>query len=71
VRAVELARSGEEEIAKMPKTKVGIRRVRKSAVLEPLAADPENWLAALKKIPADPEFMKERRQPKTPKRTLK
>lgn len=67
---MELARSGEEDIAKMPKTKVGIRHVRKTAALEPLAADPENWLAALKKIPADPEFMKERRQPKTPKRAV-
>ena len=50
---------------KMPKSKVRIGRVEKSVVL-----DPEIWLAALKKIPADPEFMKERRQPRTPKRTV-
>lgn len=48
----------------LPKSKVRIRRVRKSVVLEPLAADPETWLAELKKILADPEFMKELRQPK-------
>jgi hypothetical protein len=36
---------------------------------EPLA-DPETWLAELKKVPADPEFMKERSQPKTPKRPI-
>jgi virulence-associated protein VagC len=50
--------------------KVRIRRVEKSVVLEPSADDPETWLAELKKIPADSEFMKERRQPKTPKRTI-
>ena len=42
----------------------------KNADAEQLAADPETWLAELKKIPADPEFMKERRQPKLPKRTV-
>lgn len=47
--------------------KVRIRRVGKSVVLEPLADDPETWLAELKKVPADPEFMKERRQHKTPR----
>jgi len=35
-----------------------------------MADDPEIWLAELKKIPADPEFMKERRRPRTPKRTV-
>jgi hypothetical protein len=65
---VELARSGEQEIAKMPKTKARIRRVRKSVMLKPLAA--ETWLAELKKIPADSEFMKERRRLRTPKRTV-
>lgn len=32
------------------------------------SADAETWLAELTKIPADLEFMKERGQPKTPKR---
>ena len=49
---------------------VRVRRVGKSVVLEPLADDPETWLAELKIIPADSEFIKERRQPKTPKRTV-
>jgi virulence-associated protein VagC len=54
---------------KSPKSKVRIGSVRKTAALEPLAANPETWFAKLKKIHADPKFMKERRQPKTPKRT--
>jgi virulence-associated protein VagC len=44
--------------------------VGKSVVLEPLTDDAETWLAELKKIPADPDFMKERKQPKTPKREI-
>ena len=54
----------------MPKTKVGIRHVRKTAALEPLMGDPDAWLTELKSIPADPDFMKKRRQPKTPKRAI-
>lgn len=42
----------------------------KNADAEQPADDPEIWLAELKKIPADPEFMKERRQPKISKRTM-
>jgi hypothetical protein len=57
-------------LPELPKSKVRIRRVRKTAVLEPLADDPVTWLAELKKVPADPEFMKERHQPKTPKHTI-
>jgi virulence-associated protein VagC len=58
------------ELPKSPKSKVRIHRVAKSVVLEPLADDPETWLAELKKIPADTELIKERRQPKAPKRTV-
>ena len=50
--------------------RVRIRRVGKSVVLEPVADDPEAWLAELKNIPADPDFMKKRNQPKTPKREI-
>ena len=50
--------------------KCAFRRVGKSVVLKPAADDPETWLADLKEIPADPEFMKERRQPKAPKRSV-
>ena len=49
---------------------VRTRRVDKSAVQGPLTPDPEAWLAELKKIPADPDFMKKRNQPKTPKREI-
>jgi hypothetical protein len=53
------------ELPKLPKSKIRMRRVGKSVVL-----DPETWLAELKKIPADPKFMKKSRQPKTPKRAI-
>jgi antitoxin VapB len=70
-----LFQNGSSQAVRLPKEfrfkgdKVLIRRVGKSVVLEPLAVgpladDPESWLAELKKIPADPEFMKERLQPK-------
>jgi antitoxin VapB len=71
-----LFQNGSSQAVRLPKEfrfkgdKVRIRRVGKSVVLEPLADDPESWLAELKKVPADPEFMKERRQPKTPRRTI-
>ena len=42
----------------------------KNADAEQLADDPEISLAELKKISADTQFMKQRRQPKTPKRTV-
>jgi predicted XRE-type DNA-binding protein len=37
---------------------------------EPLMDDPSVWLTELKNIPADPDFMKKRLQPKTPKRAI-
>ena len=58
------------KLPKSPKLKIRIRRMGKGVVRRPLAADPETLLAELKKVPTDPEFMKERRQPKTPKRTV-
>lgn len=42
-------------------------RVRRA---EPFTYDPSAWLAELKNIPADPDFMKNRLQPKTPKRAI-
>jgi antitoxin VapB len=71
-----LFQNGSSQAVRLPREfrfkgdKVRIRRVGQSVLLEPLADDPEAWLAELKKIPADPEFMKERRQPKTPKRAI-
>jgi len=50
--------------------KVHIRPIDKSVVQKPLILDPEAWLAELKNVPADPDFMKERNQPKTPKRKI-
>ena len=50
--------------------KVRIRRSGNNVVLEPVITDPEEWLAALKNIPADPDFMAKRHQPRTPKRRI-
>ena len=47
--------------------KVRIRRSGNSIILEPMAEDPDAWLTALKSIPADPTYMKQRKQPKLPK----
>ena len=44
--------------------RVRIRREGDTVVLEPLIDDAEAWLAELKKIPADPDFLKKRKQPK-------
>jgi hypothetical protein len=43
-------------------------RVKKDS--EPSQNNVEGWLAELDSIPADPTFMKERNQPKTPKREI-
>lgn len=37
---------------------------------EPLIDDSSAWLNELKNIPADPDFMKKRLQPKTPRRLI-
>jgi len=71
-----LFQNGSSQAVRLPREfrfkgdKVRIRRVGKSIVLEPLIDDPDAWLAELKNIPADPDFMKKRRQPKTPKRAI-
>jgi antitoxin VapB len=71
-----LFQNGSSQAVRLPKEfrfkgdKVRIRRVGKSVLLEPLADDPGAWLAELKKVPVDPGFMRERRQPKTPKRSI-
>lgn len=44
--------------------KVWVRRA------EPFMDDPSAWLNELKNIPADPDFMKKRLQPKAPKRAV-
>jgi antitoxin VapB len=50
--------------------KVRIRGSGSSVVLEPVIADPEEWLAALNNVPNDPHFMAERNQPATTKREI-
>ena len=71
-----LFQNGSSQAVRLPREfrfkgdKVRIRRVGKSVVLEPLEDDPAAWLAELKRVPADPEFMKERDQPKTPRREI-
>jgi antitoxin VapB len=71
-----LFQNGSSQAVRLPREfrfkgdKVRIRRVGKSIVLEPLMDDPNSWLTELKNIPPDPDFMKKRRQPKTPKREI-
>jgi antitoxin VapB len=66
-----LFQNGSSQAVRLPREfrfkgdKVRIRRAGKSVVLEPLEDDPAAWLAELKKVPADPGFMKERQHPKT------
>ncbi len=75
-RFAKLFRNGSSQAVRLPQEfrfkgdKVRIRRAGNSVILEPLADDPEAWLAALQNIPADPDFMKHRNQPKTPKRNI-
>lgn len=75
-RFAKLFQNGSSQAVRLPQEfrfkgdKVRIRRVGRSVVLEPLVDDPEAWLAELKNIPTDPDFMKERRQPTTPKREI-
>ncbi len=71
-----LFRNGSSQAVRLPQEfrfkgdKVRIRRSGNSVVLEPVIVDPEEWLAALKKIPADKDFMTQRNQPRTPKREI-
>jgi len=71
-----LFRNGSSQAVRLPQEfrfkgdKLRIRRSGNSVVLEPVIADPEEWLAALKNIPSDPDFMAERNQPATPKREI-
>jgi antitoxin VapB len=75
-RFAKLFQNGSSQAVRLPQEfrfkgdKVRIRRAGNSVVLEPLIADPEEWLAVLKSIPADPEFMGQRNQPRTPKREI-
>ncbi len=75
-RFAKLFQNGSSQAVRLPREfrfkgdKVRIRRVGRTVVLEPFEQDAEAWLAELKKIPADPEFMKDRKQPKTPKREI-
>jgi antitoxin VapB len=71
-----LFQSGSSQAVRLPKEfrfkgdKVRIRREGRSIVLSPVEDDVEAWLAKLRAIPNDPSFMKDRNQPKTPKRRI-
>lgn len=65
-----LFRNGNSQAVRLPQEfrfkgdRVRIRRSGNSVVLEPVTVDPEEWLAALKEIPVDPDFMAQRNQPR-------
>ena len=71
-----LFQNGSSQAVRLPRgfrfkgDKIRIRREGRSVVLEPILDDPEVWLAELRSIPSDPDFMKERDQPNTPKRKI-
>lgn len=71
-----LFKNGSSQAVRLPREfrfegdKVRIRRDGKKVILEPDIVDVDAWLAELRNIHADPEFMKERNQPKTPKREI-
>jgi antitoxin VapB len=71
-----LFQNGSSQAVRLPREfrfkgdKVRIRREGRSVVLEPVVDDPEAWLAELRSVASDPDFMKERNQPKTPKREI-
>ena len=75
-RFAKLFQNGSSQAVRLPREfrfqgeKVRIRREGNCVVLEPLMADPGEWLAALKSVPADPDFMARRNQPRTPKREI-
>lgn len=75
-KVAKLFKNGSSQAVRLPREfrftgdKVRIRREGNAVVLEPLTSDPEEWLARLRAIPGDPEFMAERKQPKTPKRRI-
>ena len=71
-----LFQNGSSQAVRLPREfrfkgdKVRIRRVGRNVILEPLVDDPEAWLDELKNVPSDPDFMQDRRQPKTPEREI-
>lgn len=73
-----LFKNGSSQAVRLPREfrfkgdKVRIRRVgnSNSVILEPVVEDVDVWLDALRSIPADPDFMKHRNQPRTPKREI-
>jgi len=75
-RYAKLFRNGSSQAVRLPLEfrfkgeKVRIRRSGNCVVLEPVIADPEEWLATLKSSPSDPDFMAHRNQPRTPKREI-
>ena len=52
------------------KLKVVRGRVKSPSTARKALHAPSAWLTELKNIPADPDFMKKRLQPKTPKRAI-
>lgn len=75
-RFAKLFKNGSSQAVRLPREfrfkgdKVRIRREGDKVILEPVIVDVDAWLAELRSIPADPDFMRERNQPKTPKRKI-
>jgi antitoxin VapB len=71
-----LFKNGSSQAVRLPREfrfkgdRVRIRRAGKCVILEPVEEDVEAWLTELRSIPPDPDFMRQRSQPKTPKREI-
>ncbi len=75
-KVAKLFKNGSSQAVRLPREfrfegdKVKIRRVGDAVVLEPYALDPDRWLAKLRAVPQDADFMPGRKQPNTPKRRI-
>jgi antitoxin VapB len=76
-RFAKLFKVGSGQAVRLPRgfhfrgDKVRIRRVGNSVILEPVVVGVEAWLAEFRNIPDDPDFMKERNQPRVPTRKVR
>ena len=71
-----LFRNGRSQAVRLPQefrfegNEVRIRRVREGVLLEPIISDTAQWFAAMDRFKGEPFMVKDRKQPKTPRRRI-
>jgi antitoxin VapB len=71
-----LFKNGRSQAVRLPKEfrfdgdVVRVRRVAEGVLLEPVNPDVQKWFAELDRIGGEPLLVKERKQPKTPRRKI-